>query len=219
VIPALTGCAGAAREAHAPAAAWAYDNVEVLPEAGDLGGVTLADALSQRRSARAFTPTPLTVEQTSELLWAAQGVTSSWGGRTAPSAGALYPLEIYVVTAKSVWHYVPADHQVQVRATADARRAVVDAVGQDSAALAPALFVITGTPARLVPKYLLHAQRYTVLEAGHAAQNLLLAAAGLGLGGVPIGAFDRAAVASALGLATGEEPIYVIPVGVPDASR
>ncbi len=148
-------------------------------------------------------------------MWAAQGETAPWGGRTAPSAGALYPLDVYLVTGDAVRHYLPATHEAQVRETSTALAAVADAVGQDAAAAAPALFVITGTPDRLKPKYLLRAERYTYLEAGHAAQNVLLAATALGLAGVSIGSFDQAAPSRRWRCRTGQEPIYVIPLGVP----
>jgi SagB-type dehydrogenase family enzyme len=122
---------------------------------------------------------------------------------------------VYVVTGEAVSHYLPAGHQAEVRGSTEALPAVADAVGQDAAANAPALVVITGTPGRLKHKYLLRAERYTTLEAGHAAQNVLLAATALGLAGVTIGSFDQAATARALALPMGEEPIYVIPIGVP----
>ena len=93
------------------------------------------------------------------------------------------------------------------------RVAVADAVGQDSARAAPAVVVISGVAARVEPKYGGRAERYVLLEAGHAAQNLLLAAAALGLGGVPIGAFGDDALARALDLPAGEETLYAIPVG------
>jgi len=198
---------------------WAFDRVEDLPDAGTLDDGLLVDALTNRRSVREFAPDPITAEQSAGLLWAAQGMTADWGGRTAPSAGALYPLEVYLVTDDDVRHYVPDGHQVQVRDSTEARTAVAEAVGQDSALDATALIVITGTPDRLKPKYLLRAERYTLMEAGHAAQNLLLAATALGLGGVSIGAFDAGAVARALDLPYGEDPIYVLPIGVPARAR
>lgn len=211
----VSGCTSTPFSAGEAPDSWAFDRVETLPDAGAMGGMTLVDALSQRRSVRSFAPDPISTEQWASLLWAAQGVTAASGGRTAPSAGALYALDVYLITPDGIRHYVPADHQVQVRESAETLPAVADAVGQDAAANAPVLFVITGTPDRLKPKYLLRAERYTVLEAGHAAQNLLLAATALGLGGVSIGAFDEGATAGALGLVHGEDPLYVIPIGVP----
>ena len=213
--PGLCACAPVLLLSDAPSGPWAFDRIEELPDPGALDGTTLAEALAGRRSVRDFEPTPLTVDQSTALLWAAQGVTAPWGGRTAPSAGALYPLEVYLVTPTGIQRYLPDEHRVQVQDNAAAQPALAVAVGQPATSAAPAVFVITGTPGRLKPKYLFRAERYTLIEAGHAAQNLLLAATAIGLGGVSIGAFDQAAVASVLGLPAGEEPIYVIPVGAP----
>lgn len=176
----------------------------------------LADALTQRRSARAFTDSVPTDQQAGTLLWAAQGVTSAEGGRTAPSAGARYPLEVYWLTDEEAWQYVPDGHRAQVRAPSGLRSQVADAVGQDAAVQAPALIVVTGTPERLRDRYGDRSERYTLLEAGHAAQNVLLAATALGLGAVPIGAVDDDAIVAALGLPDGESVMYVIPVGTPE---
>lgn len=192
-----------------------FGTATALPEASGLGDVTLAEALARRRSVREFSRTPLTNGQVSDLLWAAQGVTAEWGGRTAPSAGALYPLEVYVVTDDGVLHYLPDGHRVESRESATVRMAVADAVGQEAASRAPAVVVITGVPARVEKKYAGRAERYLLLEAGHAAQNLLLAATALGLGAVPIGAFGDDALARALDLPPGEETVYAIPVGTP----
>lgn len=215
LTPLVAGCTSTPFMSGTVEDAWTFDRVEVLPDAGPLNDVTLADALAQRRSTRNFAPEPITAEQAAALMWAAQGETAPWGGRTAPSAGALYPLDVYLVTGDAVWHYLPASHEAQVRDSSSALPAVAEAVGQDAAAAAPALFVIAGTPDRLKPKYLLRAERYTYLEAGHAAQNVLLAATAIGLAGVSIGSFDQAATVRALALPDGEEPIYVIPIGVP----
>lgn len=191
-----------------------YSAPTALPEPGDLGGITLAAALTARRSVRQYGDAPLTEQQVSDLLWAAQGITSESGGRTAPSAGALYPLEVYVVTEAAVLHYLPDGHRAETRESATVRSAVADAVGQDAARAAPAVVVIAGV-LRVEPKYGGRAERYVLLEAGHAAQNLLLAATALGLGAVPIGAFGDDALARALDLPPGEETVYAIPVGQP----
>jgi SagB-type dehydrogenase family enzyme len=122
---------------------------------------------------------------------------------------------VYVVTDSDVLHYLPDGHRAESRYSATARLAVADAVGQDAARTAPAVIVITGMPARVEPKYGGRAERYMLLESGHAAQNLLLAATALGLGAVPIGAFGDDALARALGLPAGEQTVYAIPVGMP----
>ncbi len=176
--------------------------------------MALEQALSRRRSVREYGPGALTEEEIGQLLWSAQGVTSPTGGRTAPSAGALYPLEIYVATAEGVRRYVPAGHLVERVSAEDARAALAEAGGdQPALRAAPAIFVITGVPARTAAKYGGRAERYVLLEAGHAAQNLLLEAVTLGLGAVPIGAFSDESAARALRLPAGEEVIYLVPTG------
>jgi SagB-type dehydrogenase family enzyme len=187
-----------------------------LPAPRTGGATSLEEALAQRRSVRDFTNEPLETDQLSQLLWAAQGVTAEWGGRTAPSAGALYPLEIYVATAEFLARYVPADHRLEALGNTDVRSELADAaLGQEPVADAPAVFVITAVPARTEVKYGARATRYVQLEAGHACQNLLLEAVALGLGAVPIGAFDDDGVRSVLGLPGDEQPLYVVPVGYP----
>ncbi|HEY5185398.1 MAG TPA: SagB/ThcOx family dehydrogenase [Actinomycetes bacterium] len=189
--------------------------VQALPSPSTSGDVSVEEALRRRASVRSFTAAELTREQIGQLLWAAQGITRDWGGRTAPSAGALYPLEVYLVTAGEVRHYLPQGHQAQVWTDSQARTELARAVDQDAAAGAPAILVITSVVARTAAKYGSLAQRYALLEAGHAAQNVMLQAIPLGLGGVTIGAFDRDLVAAALALPHGERAVYLIPLGTP----
>lgn len=187
-----------------------------LPTPRTGGPISFEETLQGRRSVRDFTDEDLSLGERSQLLWAAQGQTASWGGRTAPSAGGLYPLELYLATADGLWRYLPEGHRVQVRTADDVRGGLADASGgQSSVATAPAVFVLTAVLARTAAKYGDRAERYVLLEAGHAAQNLLLQAVALGLGGVPVGAFDDGDVAAVLGLPSGEEPLYLIPVGHP----
>jgi SagB-type dehydrogenase family enzyme len=187
-----------------------------LPAPRLKGEISLEEALAARRSVREFTEEELTLEEISQLLWAVQGITAAWGGRTAPSAGALYPLEVYVATADGLYHYVPQGHKAIVESKADLRGALWRAgLSQDAIREAPAVFVLTAVYARTAKKYGQRAERYVKLEAGHAAQNLLLQTVGLGLGGVPIGAFYDDQVQSALSLPLDHEPLYLIPIGHP----
>ena len=187
-----------------------------LPAPRTLGSASLEETLAARRSAREFSDEPLTLEQISQLLWSAQGITVDWGGRTAPSAGALYPLEVYVVTADGSFHYLPDGHRLRVMSRGDLRAPLAEAaLDQSAVSEAPAVFVITAVYARTAGKYGDRAERYVHLEAGHACQNLLLQAVALGLGAVPIGAFSDAEVQSVLGLPADQEPLYLIPVGHP----
>ncbi|MFH1444210.1 MAG: SagB/ThcOx family dehydrogenase [Candidatus Peregrinibacteria bacterium] len=177
-------------------------------------GMSLDAALSGRRSVREFTDEPLSEEQLLKLAWAAQGMTHPDGLRTAPSAGALYPLELYVVTAQGVWHYEPAGGGLTRHRSGDARLSLWrNALEQDPVLRAPAVFVIAAVIGRTAAKYGDRAERYVILETGHAAQNLLLEAVSLNLGAVPIGAFDDGGVTQALSLPTDHTPFYLIPVG------
>lgn len=187
-----------------------------LPPPATSGTMSLEEALAARRSVREFTPEPLTVTELSQLLWAAQGVTSSGGKRTAPSAGALYPLEVYVLDRAGVHHYRPDGHLLEQTGDQDLRPALEDAaLGQSAVGDSAAVFVVAGVPSRTEAKYGGRADRYMKLEAGHAAQNLLLQAVVLDLGAVPIGAFGDLEVGRLLDLPSEEEPLYLIAVGHP----
>ena len=177
---------------------------------------TLDDALSRRRSVRLFQPRALTEDEILQLCWAAQGITDRTGRRTAPSAGAYYPLELLVVTHSACFAYDPPHHRIVRRREDDLRPALQWAAqSQEPVGLSPAVFVITAQPARMVGHYGSRGERYVHLEAGHAAQNLLLEATAMGLGAVPIGAFDDARVRNVLDLGSGREVVYLIPVGEP----
>lgn len=212
LLAGVIGCAGSPA-GHSTTAASEF--VTPLPGPDVAGGVSLHEALSHRRSVREFAGTPLTDRELGQLLWAAQGITDERGFRTAPSAGALYPLEIYVATAGGVYRYRPEAHGLQTVSGTDARDALCQAgLRQTALRTAPSIVVIAAVYGRTASKYgAQRSQRFVHLEAGHAAQNILLEAVALGLGAVPIGAFDDRAVQEALGLALEHEPLYLIPVG------
>ncbi len=190
-----------------------------LPSPSTDSDVSVERALANRRSIRAFSARPLTEAQIGQLLWAAQGVTDPQGRRTAPSAGALYPLELYVVLAHGTFRYVSAEHALVSVRDGDLRPALRSAaLGQEAVTSAPLVVVIAAVPARTAARYGQgRATRYVQLEAGHAAQNVLLEAVALELGAVPIGAFDDARVESILGLGSDQVPLYLLPVGYPAA--
>ena len=181
------------------------------------GKMSLEQALAKRRSIRRFKPDALNRRQIAQLCWAAQGISDLKRGlRTCPSAGALYPLELYVVTASGVEHYVPKSHAMEKHLNADLRGKLrAAALGQLSVGQAPATFVITAVVSRTRRKYGRRAGRYVMIEVGHAAQNLLLQATALNLGAVPIGAFSDKEVGKILSLPPGCEGLYLIPVGIP----
>jgi SagB-type dehydrogenase family enzyme len=186
-----------------------------LPDVAGGGGLPLEHALARRRSIRSFAPGELGREETSHLLWAAQGITeAATGRRTAPSAGALYPLELSIVTSDGIFRYLPTSHALERVLARDDRKALAHAsLEQDAVAEAAVDVVIAAVPERSAVKYGDRAERYLLLEAGHVAQNLLLEATSLGLGAVPIGAFDDDAVARVVRLRSGERPLYIVAVG------
>jgi SagB-type dehydrogenase family enzyme len=177
--------------------------------------LTLEEALAKRRSVRQFSGEALTMEELGQLLWAAQGITHPSGLRTAPSAGALYPLEVYAVTPDGAYHYEPQGHRLALQVAGDTRAALYDAALKQSAVgEAPAVIVIAAVYARTAEKYgEERSPRYVHLEAGHAAQNILLQAVALELGAVPIGAFFDEQVKKALALPKDQQPLYLIPIG------
>ncbi len=190
---------------------------QALPEPRRVGEMSIEEALERRRSVRAFVDTPLTAAEIGQLLWAAQGVTDDADHRTSPSAGALYPLELYVGTSNGLFHYDPVRHGLTLHAPGDLRPAMHAAgLYQDALGDAPAVFVIAAVFERTAVKYGGRAPRYVHMEAGHAGQNILLEAVALGLAAVPMGAFDDALLTEALSLPDDQVPLYLIPVGHPE---
>lgn len=188
-----------------------------LPAPARTGRMSLEEALARRRSVREFAAKTLSLEELSQLLWSAQGITHPDGLRTAPSAGALYPLELYVATPSGFVHYDPKRHELQRCSERDLRKELSRAaLDQEAVRDAPAVFVFAAVFERTSKKYgEARTPRYVHMEAGHAAQNLLLQAVALGLGGVPVGAFSDAQVSSVLSLPADHRPLYLVPVGRP----
>lgn len=185
-----------------------------LPTPQRQGAMSLEETLTKRRSVREYADEELSLAEIGQLLWAAQGITSPTGQRTAPSAGALYPLEVYVVKRDGVFRYDPANHQLRAHARGDLRQPLfVACLEQESVKVAPVDFVIVAVYERLAVRYADRSPRYAHIEAGHAAQNILLQAVALKLGAVPIGAFYDDQVKHVLALPADQQPLYVIPVG------
>jgi SagB-type dehydrogenase family enzyme len=191
-----------------------------LPEPCTTSNTSVEAALSQRRSIRTYSGDKLTIEEVSQLLWSAQGITAPWGGRTAPSAGALYPLELYLVVGdvegidKGVYQYRPEEHELEKVKADDIRAELADAaLGQECIRDAAIDIVFTAVYERTTRKYSERGIRYAHMEAGHAAQNVYLQAVSLDIGTVVIGAFNDPEVAKIVNVSERGKPLYIMPVG------
>ncbi len=187
-----------------------------LPKVREKGPASLEETLNERRSVREYAAGPLRLDEVSQLLWAASGV--NLYRRTAPSAGATYPLETYLAAgeveglAPALYRYIPSGHSLETAAEGDLRRKLSRAaLGQGMVSSAPVDIIIAADYARTEARYGQRAARYVHMEAGHAGQNVSLQAIALGLGSVMVGAFDDGGVRELLGIR--EEPLYIIPVG------
>ncbi len=215
LIAVLPGCGGEPEPVSTPAPVTAFK----LPEPMLKSEVSLEETLLKRRSVREYANLPLTLEDISQLLWAAQGITTEWGGRTAPSAGALYPLEVYLVVgdvenlAPGVYKYKPEKHELVKVRDDDVREELTEAaLGQTWVKEGAIVIVIAAVYERTTKKYGDRGVRYVHMEVGHAAQNIYLQAAALNLGMVTVGAFYDDQVKDILGMLSNEDPFYVIPV-------
>ncbi len=180
-------------------------------------GMSLKTAISSRRSVREFSTEPLKMEEISQLLWAAQGITHDGDRRTAPSAGATYPLELYLVTAESVFRYIARDHTLLPTLEGDLRKDLFAAsLEQEFFLEAPVTVVFTAVFARTEQRYgSTRSQRDVHIEVGHAAQNMMLQAVALGLDTVPVGAYEDESVSRVLNLPADHIPLYLVPAGHP----
>jgi len=191
-----------------------------LPEPRMDSEVSLEKTLLERRSVREYSGESLSLTDVSQLLWAAQGVTSDLGQRTAPSAGGLYPLEVYLVTGDveglppGSYRYLPGSHEITMVRSGDLRAQLSEAaLSQEWVQEGAVNFVISAVYDRTTQKYGDRGVRYVHMEAGHAAQNLCLEVVVLNLGAVTVGAFDDNKVKELVGMTEDEVPLYVIPVG------
>ena len=176
----------------------------------------MEEAIAARRSVREFSDEVVTTAEISQLLWAAQGVTGSGGLRASPSAGATYPLEVYVARSSGLHHFEPELHGLTQISAKDLRAEIHAAALKQNAVIdAPMVLIITAVYERTRAEYDDQAERYVDMEAGHAAQNVLLQAVALDLGGVLIGAFDDDRLTEILSLPGNESPLYLIPIGHP----
>ena len=194
-----------------------------LPSPQLEGKMSVEEALVRRRSRRVFKDYSLTIEQVSQLLWSTQGITEERRGfRTAPSAGATYPLDIYLVVGKDkvenlkagVYHYSPHHHFLTIILEGDRRRELARAcLRQRFIEDAPVSLIITAEFSRITNRYGKKGIYYAHMEAGHVGQNVYLQAESLGLGTVVIGAFYEEDISQALNLPDQHIPLHVMPVG------
>ena len=196
-----------------------------LPPPSQKGSMTLEEAVARRRSIRDFTSESISQLQLSQILWSAQGITDiSWKSRAVPSAGATYPLEIFIVCGRNcvediddgIYHYDVAHHSLTLHYKGDVRlelaRAALD---QEFIYEAPVDIAICALYERTARRYGARAERYIHMEIGHAGQNIYLQATALGLATVAIGAFHDEQVIKVLRLDKQYKPLYIMPVGKP----
>jgi SagB-type dehydrogenase family enzyme len=196
-----------------------------LPEPNTEGDISLEEAIARRKSVRRFSPQPLSLSQLSQLLWAADGLRNpSSRYRTVPSAGATYPLEIFVVCGwngveglnAGVYRYDIPGHSLSLHVDGDARgELAAAALDQEFLLQAPVTVVVCAEYERTSLRYGGRAERYINFEVGHTGQNIYLQAAALGLGTVAVGAFYDEEVAKTLRLDSQFRPLYIMPIGKP----
>ena len=210
----------------------AFGQVKAIPQKPDKrrlpkprlrGEASLEELIGKRRTVREFAPTPLTLRQLSQVLWAAQGITNRENGfRAVPSAGALYPLELYVACGENsvkglnggLWRYDPKEHSIVQAGTLDRRKLIaLHSHHQMWAAAAPITLVIACEYARTTKKYGERGVSYVHYEAGNASQNVYLQAEALGLCTAIIGAFSNRDVKAAMALPESQEPLLLMPLG------
>jgi SagB-type dehydrogenase family enzyme len=194
-----------------------------LPPAKVSGSVSLEETILKRRSQREYTKESLSLDQISQILWAGQGITEEkMGFRSVPSAGALYPLDIYVAVGEGrveglmtgVYQFLPKEHNIKFLQKGDVREPLMKAsLGQTFIAQAPVVLIITGEYERTTVKYGERGKQYVHMEAGHAAQNIYLQVESLGLGTVTVGAFIEEEISKILNLPKTHRPLYIMPVG------
>jgi len=196
-----------------------------LPPPSQKGSVSLEEAIARRRSVRDFAPEPVSPSQLSQLLWAAQGISNARGRyRTAPSAGATYPLEIFVACGRNgidgvddgIYHYNIDSHSLTLHYKGDVRQELARAaLGQGFIYEAPVDIIICALYERATGIYGSRGERYIHMEVGHVGQNIYLQATTLGLATVAIGAFYDEQVREVLRLDEHYKPLYIMPVGKP----
>ncbi|MEM3926650.1 MAG: SagB/ThcOx family dehydrogenase [Desulfurococcaceae archaeon] len=180
----------------------------------------LFQLLTRRKSIRRYKDKPLGLNELSRILWATYGFVN--GRRTAPSAGAIYPIEIYVVVKNvvdlkpGIYKYIEKNHELELVKEGDYSRKLANAcLGQGCVLMAPLNIVITAMPEKVIKWYGERGYRYIYMEAGHIGQNIYLVATEMNLGTVAVGAFNDDAVREVIGLGREYMVLYIFPIGIP----
>jgi SagB-type dehydrogenase family enzyme len=190
-----------------------------LPQPRHKSDVSIEETLLKRRSIRDCAAVPFTLQEVSQLLWAAQGVTHPRGFRTSPSAGATYPLETYLVVGEAegltsgIYRYNPAGHSLLKVIEGDLRAGLAAALGERCVKESAISIIFTAIYERTTQRYGERGIRYVHIEVGHAAQNVCLQAVALELETVVVGAFDDQQIKNIMNLSKEEKPLYILPVG------
>lgn len=192
-----------------------------LPKPSTRGNVSIEETLASRRSIRSYADRPLSLQVLSQILWSAQGISeSSKKYRTAPSAGATFPLELYILIDKvdtlqpGIYQYQPLEHSIKLIHRGDFKTPIREkAARQGSISQAPFTLIFCADYDKIRPRYRERSERYVFMEIGHAAQNVHLQCEALNLGTVCIGAFDDEALPKVLKLPEANVPYYMMPVG------
>jgi SagB-type dehydrogenase family enzyme len=192
-----------------------------LPAPDKKDGMPVELAINNRRSVRDYSDKPLTIKEVSQLLWSAQGITNEERSlRAAPSAGATYPLELYLVVddvtglEEGVYHYIPKGHYIKkIKDEQIKGELTTAALGQSFISDAPIILVISAVYERTTVRYGDRGKRYVHMEVGHVAENIYLQAESLDMGTVVVGAFADEKVKQLIGMKDKEIPMYIMPVG------
>jgi SagB-type dehydrogenase family enzyme len=192
-----------------------------LPNPSRTGKMSLEEALAKRRTMRTYLDSAITKQNLAQLLWAAMGATSPQGKRTAPSAGATYPLDLYIVVGnvkdvpQGIYTWSNSSNNLLCQQNGDFRKNIADAChSQEFIIKAPINVIYVANWNRIKPRYEDRSEKYCDQEAGHSAQNLLLEAVTMNCGGCPIGAFDEKSISNILKLdSINQKPMYIITIG------
>ena len=199
-----------------------HSSVILLPEPAPDSGISVEEAIDSRRSIRTYGSESISLAELSRLLHSAQGITSDYGFRAAPSAGATFPLSIFVIAENvdsleaGIYMYEPSNESLTAVRTGCFLDKLSDAaLGQTYVRQAPAVIAITAKFSVTTSVYGNRGRIYVCMEAGHASQNIYLQCTAMGLGTVAVGAFSNSAISDILNLAEDETPLYLMPVGRP----